>query len=435
MECVWEIGSHISTNPPQKKAHLTSFCIFLLEMSAGYSQPLITRAESLEVAEILGVTREVARAALNAAGGDPNQAIANLLTSATDPLNPPLTRLSRHPSDESVEQNQNEMENELSEFSGITRDMARQWLEEAGNDLVKAKENFIRVVLGEDAADPPEQRSALNIIKDGTVQGMCPICMEQWQEEVERYKQEQELKQCGEHEHEHAYTEVVRLQMCNHELCRTCLEQYIPMETSQGKVEILCPVPDCRLPLMQREVRAVIGVDAFSALDRRAVEIAVLADPTLHLCPSPDCTYVTGWAGPEDGPPRLQCPICQIERCLMCGRSYHAGSTCEEAKILADIAAGGAGANAAEEALTMAFLERTNVRRCARCGTGVVKSAGCNKMKCRCNYRFCYECGAENCIKDGVNCGCTPAGHGFIDNVTGRGDFNNLRSEKSPYDL
>ena len=43
-------------------------------------------------------------------------------------------------------------------------------------------------------------------------------------------------------------------------------------------------------------------------------------------------------------------------------------------------------------------------------------------MKCRCGYRFCYNCGSEN-----ARCGCTPAEHGFWDNTVNRGDFTNLR--------
>merc|ERR1712029_840627 len=55
-----------------------------------------------------------------------------------------------------------------------------------------------------------------------------------------------------------------------------------------------------------------------------------------------------------------------------------------------------------------------NVKRCRRCGNGVELREGCLKMKCLCGYRFCYRCGAEN-----AQCDCTPAHHGFTDNVTG----------------
>ena len=74
------------------------------------------------------------------------------------------------------------------------------------------------------------------------------------------------------------------------------------------------------------------------------------------------------------------------------------------------------------------YIKKSNIRVCNRCKNAVVKSSGCNKMKCRCGYRFCFVCGSEN-----AQCGHTPSSHGFIDNANGgRGDFSNLRASKSP---
>lgn len=68
-----------------------------------------------------------------------------------------------------------------------------------------------------------------------------------------------------------------------------------------------------------------------------------------------------------------------------------------------------------------------NFRKCRRCGIYIEKKDGCDKMKCRCGYRFCFICGSEN-----AQCNCTPASHGFWDNDTNRGDFQNLREKVSP---
>jgi hypothetical protein len=72
------------------------------------------------------------------------------------------------------------------------------------------------------------------------------------------------------------------------------------------------------------------------------------------------------------------------------------------------------------------YMSRSKVRVCARCGNGVLKSGGCDKMKCRCGYRFCYQCGIAEAA-----CYCTPVEHGFIDNVTGGGDFKNIKRPKN----
>ena len=65
------------------------------------------------------------------------------------------------------------------------------------------------------------------------------------------------------------------------------------------------------------------------------------------------------------------------------------------------------------------YLRDAGVRRCERCGAGVVKASGCDKMKCRCGYQFCYQCGTKD-----ATCGCTPSHHLFYDNVNEQPDFD-----------
>jgi hypothetical protein len=73
------------------------------------------------------------------------------------------------------------------------------------------------------------------------------------------------------------------------------------------------------------------------------------------------------------------------------------------------------------------IVENNNFRDCKRCGIKIEKESGCDKIKCRCGFRFCYHCGAEN-----AQCNCTPLEHGFWDNYTNAGDFSNLDKKKSP---
>jgi IBR domain, a half RING-finger domain len=82
---------------------------------------------------------------------------------------------------------------------------------------------------------------------------------------------------------------------------------------------------------------------------------------------------------------------------------------------------------------TLEIMKASNgsMKPCPRCLNLIERSSGCAKMMCKCGYRFCYECLAENASS--VNgCYCTPAFHGFINNRDGGSSFDNLNAEFSP---
>lgn len=213
------------------------------------------------------------------------------------------------------------------------------------------------------------------------------------------------------------------LEICDHVFCFDCLRGWIAAESAASSSGVVrCPrAHECSGTLTQGELKGMLPPESYSRLDRRALESAVQADPTLRLCPTPDCTYIVSWSV-SDGPPLLSCPICSKQLCLACGISpYHSGLSCDEATAVRAHDAVAVSAAEAEEA-TRHFMETSGIRVCKKCGIGVEMSSGCLKMKCRCGYRFCYKCGSDN-----ARCGCTPASHGFWDNELQRGDFSNLK--------
>lgn len=73
---------------------------------------------------------------------------------------------------------------------------------------------------------------------------------------------------------------------------------------------------------------------------------------------APDCTYAVAWTGPADGPPRLDCPRCRVQRCILCNASpFHDGQTCEQAA--AEAAAAKAAAKAAGRAAAAIAASRS----------------------------------------------------------------------------
>jgi hypothetical protein len=354
------------------------------------STPLLLRTPSTEVSELLDITRTLARSALNFSGGDVNAACRNLLLSSIDLSgDPPFVILAR---------------SELTEFGGITKDAATQLLQQFNNDIEKCKQEIMKSIFEEEILWDAEGRQVLPPhVKRNQNPVECIVCMD-----------------------DVAKGEALILSQCDHVFCVHCLKRHVEECGAQGKTLITCP-SQCDAEITQSELRDIVGVEIFEKIDRKALESAVAIDPTLHHCPTPDCMNIVCWSGSEDGIPMCDCRICHQKSCLICGQSpYHTSLTCGQFR-----ASNTSMSNEEKERNEQQFQEymrTSNIRVCARCQNAVVKSSGCNKMKCRCGYRFCFVCGSEN-----AQCGHTPSSHGFIDNANGgRGDFSDLRSTKSP---
>jgi len=158
-----------------------------------------------------------------------------------------------------------------------------------------------------------------------------------------------------------------------------------------------------------------------------SIEKFIQSEASFYTCKAtPDCIGRFEWdgLGEDDQVRGSTCPVCCVSQCLVCGMSpFHASLSCAQAKEQI----GTEGNNEAtarqkvEEAATNKFLQSRNFKKCSRCSVNVEKVSGCNKMQCRCGYRFCYKCGAEN-----ASCGCTAKSHGFFDNETEEADFNSM---------
>eukprot|EP00298_Acanthocystis_sp_HF-20_P018130 c21905_g3_i1.p1 GENE.c21905_g3_i1~~c21905_g3_i1.p1 ORF type:complete len:326 (-),score=112.07 c21905_g3_i1:31-888(-) len=239
-----------------------------------------------------------------------------------------------------------------------------------------------------------EQSSALFLINDSNG-ATCPICITDLE-----------------------VGQGIKLKNCGDTYCFSCLKLYIISQMSIGVFNIQCPLPKCKARLDLQEIRVTIGETEFQNFDKRTFEQFAASGAEYYCCPTPDCNYYVSWEE-ENGIPRLQCPTCLKESCILCQSTpYHHDKTCQEyrdsLKQKDD--------NMKDEDATLKFLNEGKYRKCAKCGIFVEKIEGCDKMKCRCGYAFCYVCGTE-----GATCGCTPAEHGFWDNNTGRADFDTSR--------
>lgn len=267
---------------------------------------------------------------------------------------------------------------------------------------------------------------------------------------------------------------------CCHWFCTSCFQTYIQAQVGEGKAgKILCPMPakECGKSLSQELLNEVLDSESQARMEYLRQSAFVLANPDYHHCPTPDCTNVVYWkpgTGSTGEAAIADCFKCNRVSCLKCGASpFHTSQTCEEHKetllALRELRKRTFSSYTAqrpplgqasqiEEVIEAFRLKRQrtnpvdrsrageerrfgfevssppdeasfgdlNIKSCRRCGNGIELSDGCLKMKCRCGYRFCFQCGSEN-----AQCNCTPSHHGFEDNLTGRADFAGLRDTES----
>ena len=394
--------AHVVADLARLRSHLTAIGGAEEGVPPGSDSTELGRSTSVKISELLEVSRATARRVLDHAEGDVNLAITNLLTNVLNPQISPLLALATSPA--------------LGSLGGLSHQDAAALLAGEDGDIGRAEARLAgalgqaaQAATSEPIASGEKLSRALSLalITPPGESFQCQICFES-----------------------PSSSEGVALRGCGHVWCAICLRGVVSAAMEEGQAVATCPGLDCSSEISQRELRALIGVASFSTMDRRGLEQTAALDPTLHLCPSADCSFITCWAGTEDGEPKLDCPLCKSSHCLVCGSSpYHEGQGCPTPGQQGQLVDPDAVRLAAEEEASAAFLQggSADIKMCARCAMPVMKAHGCYKMKCRCGYRFCF-----NCLSENAQCGCTPASHGFIDNTTGRGDFRNLRNQTSP---
>ena len=94
----------------------------------------------------------------------------------------------------------------------------------------------------------------------------------------------------------------IKLTSCGHQLHWHCAKSLVVAMVTDSAAGILCPHIDCRAPLHPHQIEMLAGESISRKAERNALQSAVASDPSLHLCPTPDCDYVIEWKGPDDGP-------------------------------------------------------------------------------------------------------------------------------------
>ncbi|KAM8825562.1 E3 ubiquitin-protein ligase RNF216 isoform 1-T2 [Synchiropus picturatus] len=200
----------------------------------------------------------------------------------------------------------------------------------------------------------------------------------------DEYKKDGQLIECGCCCGEFAFEKMTQ---CSdgHLFCKECLVKYAQEAVfGSGRSELSCMQGGCPCSFPVCELEKVLPENILCKYYERQAEEAVAATCADELVRCPFCNFP---ALLDKQMFLFSCPNprCRKESCRKCHVQWnqHVGKTCEQVLERDEIR------------MRVLFEERmtaARVRKCDKCGTGLVKSEGCNRMGCRCGRSMCYLC-------------------------------------------
>ncbi|XP_040840609.1 E3 ubiquitin-protein ligase RNF216-like [Ochotona curzoniae] len=200
----------------------------------------------------------------------------------------------------------------------------------------------------------------------------------------EQYKKDSQLIECRCCYGQFPFEELTQC-MDAHLFCKECLVRYAQEAVfGAGKSELSCMEGSCTCLFPTNELEKVLPQTILSKYYERLAEEEVAAAFASELVRCPSCNFR---AVLDNDVRKFSCPNphCRKETCRNCRALWkvHDGLTCEELA-------------GKDDTKFRTFIEEKMaaacIRKCHRCGTGLIKSEGCNHMSCRCGALMCYLC-------------------------------------------
>ncbi|XP_069726498.1 E3 ubiquitin-protein ligase RNF216 [Phaenicophaeus curvirostris] len=202
----------------------------------------------------------------------------------------------------------------------------------------------------------------------------------------EQYQKDGQMIECRCCYGEFAFEELTQC-ADGHLFCKECLIKYAQEAVfGSGKSELSCMEGSCTCSFPTSELEKVLPENILCKYYERKAEEEVAAACADELVRCPFCNFP---ALLDSDVKRFSCPNprCRKETCRQCQGLWkeHMNLTCEQLAEKDDIKY----RTSIEEKMTAA-----RIRKCHKCGTGLIKSEGCNRMSCRCGAQMCYLCRA-----------------------------------------
>ncbi|XP_037489852.1 uncharacterized protein LOC119368802 isoform X1 [Triticum dicoccoides] len=177
---------------------------------------------------------------------------------------------------------------------------------------------------------------------------------------------------------------------CGHVFCSSCITQYVAAKLDNNVARVECPDPGCKGGVIELErCHDIISPDVLDKWGFLLCESALGTKRT--YCPYRECSAPL-LADSEAGAAAVteaECPHCHRLFCAQCAVPWHGGISCNEFQKL------GLDERGPEDILLRHLVGREGWQRCPKCQMYVEKSEGCNYIKCRCGYSFCYRCASK----------------------------------------
>ncbi|CAL5088197.1 unnamed protein product [Urochloa decumbens] len=181
---------------------------------------------------------------------------------------------------------------------------------------------------------------------------------------------------------------------CDHRFCVECMATYIEGRVHAGEVPVPCPDLSCkakdageedddngrRLSLHPEECKKSIDFAAFGSWGDRLTENAIPQSRRAY-CPNRRCGVMLEATGGKT-PALAFCPACGHPMCATCGLDWSKDDSGQH-----DCTEG------PSATLVKKLAEERRWKQCPMCKMVVERTYGCNVMRCRCQFVFCYACG------------------------------------------
>eukprot|EP01083_Nonionella_stella_P092378 258610_1 len=170
------------------------------------------------------------------------------------------------------------------------------------------------------------------------------------------------------------------LRLCQHQFCPECIEGYMNNKINNGVVDLTCFHPSegekpCKEKIDEQDIHQAVSAEVWQKYEKFK---ANLSNTYSRQCPKCETTQ-----NGDPNHPMMTC-ACGVVYCLYHSNAHDVEMSCEEYEL-----------SIAKETkmCQMAINESGENKECPQCKIIIVKSGGCNHMRClKCNCSFCWLC-------------------------------------------